>query len=124
MALSLLAASMAGVYRLLDSAFRLRRAAHHHYLAVVIAKNRIERAKSIDFTMLALLAEDRVRVNDQGVVDPDGLFRRTTEVATTFEENVRLVRLRVTVETPPRRRHQGAPVTESVSTLLTEYVTL
>lgn len=124
LAISLLAVAMAGVYRVLESAFRLRRAAHHHYLAVVIANNRIERAKSVDFNMLPLLGEDRVPVNDQGVPEPDGPFHRTTEVATGYEGNPRLARVRVTVETPPMRRHRRVPVTESVSTLLTEYVTL
>lgn len=121
--LSLLVVVMAGVYRSLESAFRLRRASHQHYLAVVIANNRIERAKNVAFDDLGLLDEERLPVTAQGVPEPDGLFRRTTVVEPDFDGNTSLARVTVTVEVPParHRRHRRVPVSETVSTLLTDY---
>ena len=120
-ALFLLAFVMAGVYRTMTMSARLRTTAHRHYLAVIVANNRIERAKNVGFGELPFLAEDGVRVNDQGVPDAEGQFRRTTEVRMEHGGNPRLAWMRVTVELPSARR--GADrVSESVTSLLTEYV--
>ena len=120
-ALFLLVFVMAGVYRVMNMSARLRMAAHSHYLAVIIANNRIERAKNVGFSELPFMAEDSVRVNDLGIPDPEGHFRRTTEVRMDFEGNPRLALMTVTVEPPPSTRG-GARAAESVTTLLTEYV--
>lgn len=119
-ALFLLAFVMAGVYRAMTMSARLRITAHGHYLALIIANNRIERAKNVGFAELPFLAEDGVRVNDQGVPDAAGQFRRTTEVRMDHGGNPRLAWMRVTVDLPSARRGAGR-VSESVTSLLTEY---
>ncbi len=120
-ALFLLVFVMAGVYRTMAMSARLRVTAHGHYLAVIIANNRIERAKNVGFGELPFMVEDSVRVNDQGVPDADGRFRRTTAVHMEHGGNPRLARMTVTVELPASRARSDR-VFESVTTLLTEYM--
>jgi hypothetical protein len=120
--LAVLGIVMLGSYRVIISMVRLRKAAHNHYAAAVMANNRIERAKNTSFHDLPLLAEDQVPVNDLGVPDSEGGFRRTTVVVRPHDGDDRLARVTVTVEVPRLLRTDGQRPAESVSTLLTEYV--
>lgn len=45
-----------------------------------IAKNRLEHLRSLSYEDVPLMAEDTLPVNESGVPDPDGQFRRTTTV--------------------------------------------
>jgi prepilin-type N-terminal cleavage/methylation domain-containing protein len=69
------------------SAMRTNRLAKNHYQATCLARNRIQRARSVSFTSIPLLAEtDRV-IDADGNADANGLFRRTTAVAQTATSN-------------------------------------
>lgn len=121
-ALAVLGVVMVGCYHVIASLTRLRQATRNHYLAVVIANNRIERAKAVSFSDLSLLAEDRVPIAMSGAPDPDGPFHRTTTVQTNYNNDARLACVTVTVEPPRLRRQDKQRPAESVSTLLTEYL--
>ena len=121
-ALTVLAAVMVGTYRLIVVLARLRQSAHNHYTAVVIANNRIERARNTIFADLPLLAEERVPVAASGAPSADGPFFRTTRIQTNYGGNPKLVRVIVTVEVPRLLRRDEARPSETLTTLLTEYV--
>ncbi len=121
-ALLVLAVVMVGGYRIIVAMARLRQSVHNHYSAVVIANNRIERAKNMSFSDLNLLAEDKVPITAAGVPDANGPFTRTTVVEPNYGGNPRITRIEVTVEVPRLLRRDGRRPSESVSTLLTEYL--
>jgi hypothetical protein len=122
LALTILGVVMVGSYRAIISLVRLRKSAHNHYVAVVMANNRVERAKNASFSDLPLLAEDRVPVNELGAPDSNGPFHRSTVITTGHGGDARLTRVVVTVEVPLLSRRDGQRPAESVSTLLTEYI--
>lgn len=124
MAVSILTAVMAGGCRLIASIVRLRTASHNHYTATLIANNRIERAKNVSLSELPLLAENRVAVNAFGVPQSNGRFHRSTVVQTGHGGDDKVTLIRVNVETPIILRAGQQRPSESVSTLLTEYVEL
>lgn len=122
-ALAILGMVMAGVCRVLISSARTRWAAHNMYVAVIIANNRIERAKNMSADELGLLAERETPVDALGAPDPDGPFTRTTSITRGHRGDARVTRIDVTVHAPPLRFLRNAPrPSESVSTLLTEYL--
>lgn len=118
---AILVFAMAGAYRLTSAGVRVRTSAHHHYLAVLIANNRLERAKLIRYEDLPLLREDRVAVDANGIPAPNGPFLRTTQVQMGYRNNSRVAYVRVIVETPQLRRRSDPRASEFVSTLLTQY---
>lgn len=122
-AVFLLAFVMAGVYRTLHTAMRLRTTAHRHYLSVIVANNRIERAKTVGFLELPFLAENEVRVDEQGTPDQEGQFLRSTQVNTNVNDNPDLVQITVTVQ-PPTYRTDGVRASESVTTLFARDIDL
>ena len=87
-----------------------------YYVAVTIAKNRIERARAFEFEDLPLLGESNVRLSCAGVPDPYGRFIRTTEV--DMSHGTSLGRVTTTVTYPIPGRDERGDV--SVVTLLTE----
>ncbi|MDZ4199262.1 MAG: prepilin-type N-terminal cleavage/methylation domain-containing protein [Kiritimatiellia bacterium] len=122
-AMAILGLALTGFYRVLIQSARTRQAAHHHYVAVIIANNRIERAKNLRFEDLPLLAESQVAVDQLGSPDTAGTFLRSTVVAPNQGGDPRVTRLTVTVRAPSMRRDgSGTRPSESVSTLLTEYL--
>lgn len=118
--LIVLAVVMAGAYQVITVAARLRHSARNHYIAVVMANNRIERAKNFEYKDLSLLAESNVVLDEDGAGDPNGWFRRTTTVNTNFAS--RLTELTVTVQIRDRATKEFKTQAETVTTLLTEYV--
>lgn len=124
MAIAILTSVMAGGCRLIASIVRLRTASHNHYTATLIANNRIERAKHISLSELPLLAEKEVAVNSLGVPQSDGRYRRSTVVQPGHDGDARVTLIQVTVQTPILLRAGQQRPSESVSTLLTEYVEL
>ena len=71
------------------------------YTATNLARNRLERARSImatnGFDFLANLAETDSIINSSGVPDADGDFKRSTDITSSFGGNVLLTRIDVSV---------------------------
>lgn len=122
-AVALLVVAMGGVYRLLTASMASRQVARDYYVGVVLANNRIERAKSLSFDNLALLAENEQPVDDLGMPDMQGRFLRSTVVEREWGGEPGLTRIMVTVHWPPPRHYSGDDrPSVFVSTLLTTYL--
>ncbi len=119
-ALAILAFVLGGIYQLIVQAGRLGRLARDHYVAVILAQNRIERAKVFDYRDLRLLAETNVLMNANGAPDLEGRFRRTTSINTNFAPN--LTEVVCTVEIKDWRTAQFAGEGERVASLFTRYL--
>ncbi len=118
-AMTILVFSMAGAYKAVTMAMQARGNAHNFYTATVLANNRIERAKSLTFGDLAMLAEENRAVNAQGALDADGRYRRTTTIDTAWENEEHVSRVEVVVQAPALRGGQaGGGPSVLVSTLL------
>ena len=123
MTLFLLAVVLAGAYMVMSRAADLSRSARHHYIAINLAKNRLERARNFAYGDLHLLTENNVVVDDNGVPDTTGRFRRSTVVVTNYAPN--LTRITVTVNLKNRKTGSwvvgGATESETVASLFTPY---
>jgi len=69
--------------------------ARSHYVAINIAKNRLERMRTFDFNELYLFAEDKVLINVSGNPDSGGDYRRSTVLS---EMQTNLIEAAITVE--------------------------
>ena len=123
MTLFLLMVILAGAYRVMVGAADLSRSARHHYLAINLAKNRLERARNFAYGDLSLLAENNVVIDDNGTPDTAGTFRRSTVVTTNYAPNL----TKITVSVGMKNRRTGAWVvggateSETVASLFTAY---
>lgn len=118
-ALGLLALVMGAAYPVMIQASRIGRVARNHYIAVALAQNRMERARTLSYADLRYLTESNVVVNDLGTPISDGNFRRTTSITTNVAFNVS--RFTVTVDIRNMKSRQFLGESESLSTCLTQY---
>jgi prepilin-type N-terminal cleavage/methylation domain-containing protein len=123
-AIVLLGMAMAGVYRMITVGMNTRKYVHSHYVATVIANNRIERAKNLVFGELPLLTEQGVTIDELGAPDTEGVFRRFTTITTNWDGDPRVSRITVMVQFPNPLDRNGQPGSNEVSTLITEFLTL
>ncbi|MFH0907456.1 MAG: prepilin-type N-terminal cleavage/methylation domain-containing protein [bacterium] len=86
---------MGGAYSLVVQAASLSRAARDHYVAVNLAKNRLERARNFQYADLRLVAESSMVVDENGNPNTLASFKRTTAVNTNYAAN--LTQITVTV---------------------------
>ncbi len=80
-AIVILALCIGGLSQLFVNVRQLSQMSRSHYIAVNIAKNRIERAKTLKYSDLYLLQEKDGIVNSSGVPDPDGEFKVNTQIS-------------------------------------------
>ena len=99
------------------AAMRTHRMAYHHDIAVTLAKNRLQRAWSLDYVSLPLLSESTINVDSLGAGDPGGEYSRTTVVDTNYLPGVTLIRVLITF--PDGRRGGTAPEAVELTTMLT-----
>ena len=117
---------MTSAYSLIIKSSELSRSARRHYIAISLAKNRLERARNFLYDDLKLMAETDLTVDDNGNPDPKGWFRRTTSVDTNYAAahgmSSALTEVIVTVKI--RNPHTGlfTPDNETIRTLFTEYL--
>ena len=111
---------MTSSYSLIIKSSELSRSARSHYIAISLAKNRLERARNFLYNDLKLMAETDLNVNDNGNPDPEGRFRRTTTVNTNYAPGLTEVIVTVKIRNP----HTGlfTPDNETIRTLFTEYL--
>ena len=90
------------------SAMRTHLVASDFYKATCIARNRIQRARTLDFDSLSLLVETTASVDQDGNIDSEGQFRRTTVVTNDLPGRVRIS---ISVQHPiPNGRLSSQPV--------------
>ncbi len=118
----ILAFAIAGSYALIIRSASMIRASRNHYVAVNLAKDRIERARSVPYSQLILLTESRLVVDDSGTPCSTGDFCRTTTVNTNYQSGVTLITVNTEVKSLKTRSFDGE--SEPVSSLFTEYIEL
>ena len=80
-AIMILAMCIGGLCQLFVNVHQLSEMSRSHYIAINIAKNKIERAKTLGYTDLYLLSENDGIVNSSGASDdPNGFFKVSTLV--------------------------------------------
>lgn len=115
--------ALAGGYLIIVQSLELSRSARNHYIAVSIAKNRLERARNFEYSDLTLLAENNLVCDANGVPDPNGWFRRSTQINTNYA--IGLTEITVTVkirDTKTGTWPSGTVNQEEISSLFTEYL--
>jgi hypothetical protein len=91
----ILATCIAGICHIVVMSRETSDRARSDYVAVNIAKNRIEQARRADFEHAERLAETRARVDESGLSRTNGLYRRSTAVSRPADD---LIEIAVTVE--------------------------
>lgn len=119
-ALFIFASTIAGMCALMVMMRTAGDRARDHYVAINLAKNRLERAMSFGFDQLALFAESQVMLNGQGAPAAAGDFRRTTTVATITPS---LKEVRVTVEIRNRETWTFVPGMQDVRSYVADIQT-
>ncbi len=79
-AILVLAMCIGGLCQLFVNVHQLSEMSRSHYIAINIAKNRIERAKTLEYSDLALVTENDGIVNVSGAPDENGFFKVSTEL--------------------------------------------
>ena len=110
---AVLAIVMAGAYRIIVQSANLSRSARNHYVAISIAKNRLEQLRALTFDDLELAEELKIRVNERGIPDANGIFLRTTAISDPYY-NSRIVLVRV--DCP--RKYRRPDIRVDISTIL------
>jgi type II secretory pathway pseudopilin PulG len=89
------------VLALLVQNMRTGKGIDYNYIALNVAKSRIERIRELrrdqGFRYLYRASETKTRVDRNGTPDPEGDFTRTTKITTSFGGNPDLTQVQVTV---------------------------
>lgn len=119
-ALTLLAVFLAGAMKLLLSHHSMSDLARAHYIAINIAKNRMELVRRFEYGQVDTFLEDKVNVDASGTPDTLGNFRRSTQVSNVSSN---LLELSVTVEIRDRVTLGFGGPQEKLITYFAEYLT-
>lgn len=92
--------------------------ARDRYIAVNLAKNRLERARSFEFDQLHLFEENGVVMNESGTPTTTGNFRRTTTISNITDILCELV---INVEVRNRITRAFEADAETVSSYIADY---
>jgi len=111
--------AIAGICALVVSARELNDRARLHYTAINIAKNRLEKARTLNFSTLSLFQENGTIVDYNGNPDPNGAFRRTTVISNVATNLVEII---ITVDIRNRVTLGFTGEQETLRSYLTEYI--
>lgn len=120
---ALLVLVIGGSYKLVGSSQALIYSARNHYVAINIARARLERVRNFPYDQLISLGENNIVVNGSGVPSSDGYFRRSTLVTTNVPSQAGLTRIDVTTEIRNAKTLTFTGENESLATFATEYLT-
>ncbi len=114
---------LAAAIPLLSATMRKLHRARDHYVAATICLAQLERLRDVPYAQLpvVLTSEENVRINEQGMLDQEGRFRRTTTAQINNPESG-LTLVTVTVEILDRRTGEFRGELETMSYLFTEYL--
>ena len=118
---ALMALLAGAVVSLLVQNMKMGQAIDYNYVAVNIAKSRIDRIRELrrdkGFSNINTAAETNVTVDRDGTPEANGDFRRTTVITENFDSNSDLTRVEVSVA------YEGTQeVTVTLTTLLCPYI--
>lgn len=117
-ALCIFAICVGGFCALVSQVRQAADMARDRYIAVNLAKNRLERARSFEFDQLHLFRESRVVLDGDGTPFIDGNFRRTTTVSNVTDIMCEMV-IKVEIRNRITRDFETKP--EIVSSYLDDY---
>ncbi|MBI4432385.1 MAG: prepilin-type N-terminal cleavage/methylation domain-containing protein [Candidatus Omnitrophica bacterium] len=89
---------MASLLSVLIQSMQAGKRAEHIYTAYNLAKNHMERLKSMDYNSLGSAAESAVLIDGEGNPDANGLYSRSTTVTTSYSGNANLTLVAVSVQ--------------------------
>ncbi len=118
---ALLLLVIGGSYTLVNRSQALIYSARNHYVAINIAKSRLERARDFSYDQLINLNETNIVVNDNGVPAEGGYFRRSTTVNTNILPGLTKIEVRADIRNSKTLTFKDDY--ESVASLYTEYLT-
>lgn len=118
---ALLLLVIGGSYTLVNRSQALIYSARNHYVAINIAKSRLERARDFAYNQLINLNETNIVVNDNGVPADGGYFRRSTTVSTNILPGLTEIEVRTDIRNSKTLTFKDDY--ESVASLYTEYLT-
>jgi hypothetical protein len=116
----LLVLVIGGSYSLVTRSQSLIYAARNHYVAVNIARARLERSRDFAYDQLSTLTETNIVVNDSGVPNSTGYFRRSTTVITNYQPGLTKIEVRTDIRNSKTLEFKDD--NESVASLFTEYL--
>ncbi len=123
-ALAILGVTLGGAYAVLLISIQNRAFAHDHYAATLLANNRLEHARHLAFSEVGdEFEEDAVRIDDEGVHDPEGRFFRSTSVTPNYRDDHRLKEVEVRIQVPLPRHRDRAAGTITMSAVLIDHQT-
>ena len=115
--LLIMALAVAGLCSLALTSKQILDTSRDHYVAVNLAKNRIERVKTFSFDELGLFDEAGTLLDDAGAPDPNGSYSRATTV-TNITDNMKEVV--VTISIKNRKSLKYAPGQQTVRTYIAD----
>ena len=120
-AVSIFAVCIAGMCALVKTARELSDRARDHYVAINIAKNRLERARTFEFDQLTTFIETDAPVDVSGndISESSCQFQRTTTVS---DVAVNLKEIQVTVEIRNRVTREFDTESETIKSLFAKYI--
>ena len=119
LALSIFAVFSVGTCKLLTSHRKILDMSRDHYIAANLAKDRMELARTFDFEELPRLRESQLLIDESGIPNLAGHYRRTTTVSAVSSN---LFELAVTVDIQNRKTLQFAPAEQTISTYIAKHL--
>ena len=99
-----------------SQSMRMGKRADYAYTAHNLAKNHMERLKTLDFSLLPSSAETSTAVNGDGDPDPEGSFIRTTLISPNYGGSVLLTQATVQVSYVVQGQQSASPM--QISTVI------
>ena len=109
-ALVIFAVFISGAVKVIMAQRQVSDKARAHYTAINIAKNQIEQVRNTstqNYNQIISMAEDKVRVNKDGVPDDFGKFRRTTLILDTSTDDLFEIDVKVDIFDPISLEFKG-----------------
>ena len=116
-AILILGLCIGGLCQLAANARQLSDMSRTHYTAINIAKNRLERAKTVDYDELKFLVENDIVVDPSGRADSSGHYRVNTGVT---QASTNLMEIVVTVAIMNRLTLDFGSESETIQTYVAD----
>lgn len=118
-ALVVFATFAVGTCKLLISQRKVLDMARDHYVAANLAKSRMELARTFEFEQLPELAEEKILLDESGIPNVHGNYRRTTKI-TNLSSN--LYEMAIIVDIKNRRTLEFAPAEQTINTYVSKHL--
>lgn len=119
MAILLFGVVLVGLLDVCANSMLMAKRSDFSYRAYNLAKNRLESLKTVSFGNLDDTEETDTILDENGVPDIDGIFKRNTTVATNYNGDSRLTQVTVTVDYKVKNVYAERPA--SLQTVIFEY---